>query len=63
MTLKKLAAYRLDTELIEGLEQVKARTGAPVAEQVRRAIKAWLAANGVNVQKSDRKRASTRKRP
>ena len=63
MTPKKLAAYRLDTELIEGLEQVKEKTGAPIAEQVRRAIKAWLATNGVIVQKSDRKRASTRKRP
>lgn len=63
MTPKKLAAYRLDTELIEGLEQVKEKTGAPIAEQVRRAIKAWLGANGVTVQKSDRKRAPTRKRP
>jgi predicted DNA-binding protein len=63
MTPKKLAAYRLDTELIEGLEQVKEKTGAPIAEQVRRAIKAWLASNGVDVQKSDRKRAMTRKRP
>jgi predicted DNA-binding protein len=62
MTPKKLAAYRLDTELIEGLEQVKAKTGAPIAEQVRRAIKAWLASNGVAVQKSERKRAGTRKR-
>jgi hypothetical protein len=63
MTPKRLAAYRLDTELIDGLEQVKAKTGAPIAEQVRRAIKAWLASNGVAVQKSERKRAVTRKRP
>ena len=59
---KKLAAFRLDTELIEGLEQVKARTGAPIAEQVRRAIQAWLKVNGVSVEKADRKRAVTRKR-
>ena len=42
MTPKKLAAFRLDTELIEGLERVKERTGAPIAEQVRRSIQAWL---------------------
>jgi hypothetical protein len=59
----KLAAYRLDIELIKGLEVVKEKTGVTIAEQVRRAIKAWLAANGVDVQKADRKRASTRKRP
>jgi hypothetical protein len=59
----KLAAYRLDTELIEGLERVKAKTGATIAEQVRRAIQAWLQASGVSVSKADRKRAVTRKRP
>ena len=58
---KKLAAFRLDTELIEGLEQVKLKTGAPIAEQVRRAIRAWLASRGVKG-KSVRKRAATRKR-
>jgi hypothetical protein len=63
MTPKKLAAYRIDTELIEGLEHVKAKTGAPIAEQVRRAIQAWLKANGVTVEKTERKRAITRKRP
>ena len=43
---KKLAAFRLDTELIEGLEQVKLKTGAPIAEQVRRAIRAWAGVTG-----------------
>lgn len=57
---KKLAAFRLDPELIEGLQAVKDRTGAPIAEQVRRAIVAWLQAN--DVIKTDRKRVSGRKR-
>ena len=35
-------AFRLDPELIDGLKVIKARTGAPLAEQVRRAILAWL---------------------
>ena len=57
---KKLAAFRLDTELIEGLEQVKLKTGAPIAEQVRRAIRGWLASQGVTA-KSARKRTTPRK--
>jgi predicted DNA-binding protein len=56
---KKLAAFRLDPELIEGLQAIKDRTGAPIAEQVRRAIVAWLKANGV---KTERPRVSARKR-
>jgi hypothetical protein len=61
MSLKKLAAYRLDVDLIEGLEEVKRRTGAPVAEQVRRAVRHWLASHGVRA-KPERKRADTRRR-
>ncbi len=57
---KKLAAFRLDPELIEELQAVKERTGAPIAEQVRRAIVAWLKENGVT--KTDRKRVGARKR-
>lgn len=58
---KKLAAFRLDPELIDGLEVVKARTGAPIAEQVRRAIAAWLKRNGVTI-KTARKRVAARRR-
>jgi hypothetical protein len=58
--MKKLAAFRLDPELIAGLEEVKRKTGAPVAEQVRRAIKSWLASQGVTG-KAEQKRV-TRKR-
>jgi hypothetical protein len=58
---KRLAAFRLDPELIDGLQAIKDKTGAPIAEQVRRAIQAWLKANGVTV-KTERPRAATRKR-
>jgi Ribbon-helix-helix protein, copG family len=61
MALKRLAAFRLDPDLIAGLEQIKQKTGAPVAEQVRRAIRAWLASQGI-AEKPERKRAATRKR-
>jgi Ribbon-helix-helix protein, copG family len=53
---------RIDDELLEGLQQLKDRDGAPVSEQVRRAIRAWLESKGITVRKADRKRASSRKR-
>jgi len=33
---------RLERELIGELQRVKARTGCPVTEQVRRALRDWL---------------------
>jgi Ribbon-helix-helix protein, copG family len=58
---KRLAAFRLDPELIEGLQTIKDKTGASIAEQVRRAIRAWLKANGVST-KTKHPRAATRQR-
>jgi len=52
----------LESELLEGLQQVRERDGIPVSEQVRRAIQAWLKEKGVAV-RAERKRAVTRKRP
>jgi Ribbon-helix-helix protein, copG family len=54
--------FRLESELLEGLQQVRERDGIPVSEQVRRALRAWLEVKGVTV-KTERKRAVTRKRP
>lgn len=59
---KKLVALRFDLDLIAGLEELKRRTGAPVAEQVRRAVAVWLEAQGVTA-KPGRKRVATPKRP
>jgi hypothetical protein len=39
---KKLAPFRLDPELMSVREEKKELTGAPIAEQVRRAIARWL---------------------
>jgi hypothetical protein len=33
---------RLETELLNGLHDVKSRDGIPVNEQIRRAVIAWL---------------------
>ena len=61
MTTRKLAAFRLDPEIIDGLQRIKERDGVPVSEQVRRALLAWLQSRGAI--KLERKKASTRKRP
>lgn len=43
------------------MREIQVRDGVPVAEQARRGIEMWLESKGVGV-KSERKRASTRKR-
>ncbi len=41
MGLKQLNV-RMESELVDGLGQVRERTGVGVSEQVRRAIRSWL---------------------
>ena len=62
VTPKRLAAFRIDDLLLDGLHTVWERDGVQPAEQVRRAIRMWLESKGV-VKKAERKRAVTRKRP
>jgi len=52
--------FRIDPDVLVGMELQKERHGTPFSEQIRRALKAWLTAEGV--MKAERKRASTRKR-
>ena len=66
--------FRLESELIQALQELKERDGVPATETVRRAIRAWLDQKGVEVQKgvkvekksskakAPRKRAVTRRR-
>jgi hypothetical protein len=46
---RKLAVYRMEPELLDGLHQVKKRDGLPITWQVRQAIRAWLETKGVVV--------------
>jgi hypothetical protein len=59
--IRKIATFRLDDDLLEGLRAVEQRDGIPPSEQARRAIRMWLETKGVV--KAERKRAATRKRP
>jgi hypothetical protein len=49
MAMLRSASFRLESELIDGLLEVKDRDGTPVSEQVRRAIIAWLRHKGILV--------------
>ena len=58
---RKIATFRLDDELIDGLKIVQDRDGIPPSEQARRAIRMWLEAK--SVLKRKRKRVVARNRP
>lgn len=57
----KPTTFRLETEIMDALAEIRDRDGIAVSEQVRRALKQWIESKGVKV-KSARKRAVTRKR-
>jgi hypothetical protein len=61
VTPLKPATFRIESELLDAMQAVRERDGVPVSEQVRRGILLWLEQKGVRL-KSDRKRATTRKR-
>lgn len=61
MTPREITNFRIDSELLEALREIRDRDGVGIAEQVRRAIRAWVGSKGVKV-KPERKRAVTRKR-
>jgi hypothetical protein len=62
VTPKRLANFRLEDELLEGLSLVKDRDGIPLTEQVRRAVRLWLDSRGVTVKtaKSGRRKRAER---
>ena len=39
---KKLTNFRIDADLLDGMESIRDRDGISVSEQVRRAIQMWL---------------------
>jgi metal-responsive CopG/Arc/MetJ family transcriptional regulator len=58
-TARRFTGFRIDEDLLEGLQVVRDRDGVAVSEQVRRAIRMWLDSKGV---KAERKRLAGRKR-
>jgi hypothetical protein len=62
MSPKETTALRLDTELLAVMRRVKAEEGIPVTTQIEMAVRQWLTKRGTLSQKTERKRAITRKR-
>ena len=60
MAPRKLYNFLIDPDLAAGLKAVKEHDGITESEQVRRAIREWLQKRGAL--KTDRRRASTRRR-
>lgn len=58
---KKQTAFRIDPDILEGLQGVKLRDGIPLSEQVRRALAAWLEGKGVRVKAASRGAETPRK--
>lgn len=52
---KKQTAFRIDPEIMDGLQQIKERDGIPISEQVRRALAAWLDQKGAAKKKPIKK--------
>lgn len=62
MSPKKLYSFWITEGQAAGLKAVKRVRDMNESEQIRRALDDWLEKNGVTPQKTERKRASTRKR-
>ena len=60
-TERRVATFRLDEDLREGLETIWQREGIPPSEQVRRAIRAWLDARGIKTKPPAVRIATSRK--
>jgi len=56
MSERRVSTFRLDEELLHGLQEVWERDGILPSEQVRRAIAKWLTEKGV-LGKSERKQS------
>ena len=46
-TPRKVMTFRIDDDLVDGMEKLWERDGIAVSEQVRRAIRAWLESKGI----------------
>ena len=65
MTPRRVTTFRIEEELINGMQAVWERDGVQVSEQVRRAISAYLESKGINLRadkKQEGKRATRKRR-
>lgn len=58
---KERFEFWIDADARQGLEAIKDRDGVPVAEQIRRAIAAWLAERDATMKTAPRRVSPRRK--
>jgi hypothetical protein len=46
---RKVTTFRIEQELLDGMNEVWERDGVAVSEQVRRAVRAWLEVKGIKI--------------
>jgi hypothetical protein len=63
MTPMRLHSFKMEPEMALALKAIKQRDGIAESEQIRRGILLWLSSKGMRLEKTERKRADTRKRP
>jgi hypothetical protein len=61
MPIRRTYTFRIDDDLIEGLQTVWERDGIGMPEQVRRAVKAWLQSKGIKTTTTTRRYRMHRK--
>jgi hypothetical protein len=59
--VRRVSTFRLDDDLLEGMQLIWQRDGVQPSEQVRRALRAWLESKGIKMKAAPR-RAQTRRR-
>lgn len=59
---RKLTAFRIDDDLLAGIEQAAAEDDRPVSYVIRQAIKAWLESRHAAHEKPTRKPRQSKKR-
>lgn len=59
--VRRVATFRLDEDLREGLQTIWVREGIPPSEQVRRAIRAWLETKGIRTARPKRRSKAAEK--
>jgi hypothetical protein len=67
MSDTRMFTVRLEAEIADAMDALQKRDGIPYSEQLRRALRPFLAERGVlkveEPKKADRKRVGARKRP
>jgi Arc/MetJ-type ribon-helix-helix transcriptional regulator len=53
--MTNLTTVRLPEDVLAAMKKLQARDGIPTSEQIRRALRKWLAAKGVYTVKKEKK--------